>query len=316
MPPAPEETPGGGFWPKVSIVTPSFNQGQYIEQTIRSVLLQNYPSLEYIIIDGGSTDDTVSTIRKYERWLAYWVSEADRGAEDAVRKGFAKATGELYGIMCADDYYIPGGVSMLAGLRFEHPKSVAYVGGIATFDDDGLVLDEFLPYIQDQQSIGDNGNTSRIPGIACFFDAAAYHRVGEFDPRFAPTSDYELWVKLAKLGTFETLEKIVAMNRWDPHSLSRRDWPEMVAAGIALNYYHGHRDVAKTILDRYTANEGLKILTAKGLMTLTASQACSVIPADELVRAMGLPVLAMAVLRHTAQALKRRIVRAIRGRSQ
>lgn len=91
--------------PKISIVTPSYNQGEFIEETIRSVLLQGYPNLEYIIVDGGSTDNTVDIIKKYDDYISYWVSEPDNGQSHALNKGFSKATGDLIGWQNSDDYY-------------------------------------------------------------------------------------------------------------------------------------------------------------------------------------------------------------------
>ncbi len=102
----PEKMPNGAEWPRISIVTPSYNQGEFIEETIRSVLLQGYPNLEYIIIDGGSTDNSVEIIKKYAQWLYYWVSEEDRGQSDALNKGFARSTGDICAYINSDDMFL------------------------------------------------------------------------------------------------------------------------------------------------------------------------------------------------------------------
>lgn len=112
------------YWPKISIVTPSYNQGQYIEETIRSVLMQNYPNLEYIIIDGGSTDETFDIIKKYESQLSYWVSENDNGQSDAINKGVNLCTGEVFNWLNSDDYYEPLALFQIAEAFLTQNKSV------------------------------------------------------------------------------------------------------------------------------------------------------------------------------------------------
>ena len=106
-----EVEPESRKWPRISIVTPSRNQGKYLEETIRSVLLQGYPNLEYIVIDGGSTDDSVGTIKRYEPWLAHWESRPDRGQAHAINDGFALSTGSILGWINSDDALYPGTLS-------------------------------------------------------------------------------------------------------------------------------------------------------------------------------------------------------------
>lgn len=125
--PLPEAMPDGQPWPKVSIVTPSYNQGRFIEETIRSVLLQGYPNLEYFVIDGGSTDESVEIIEKYAPWIDYWVSEPDRGQSHAIDKGLTRCTGEIFNWLNSDDYYAPSALRSIA-VEFAEP-SVGIVSG-------------------------------------------------------------------------------------------------------------------------------------------------------------------------------------------
>jgi glycosyltransferase involved in cell wall biosynthesis len=132
MPPAVDETsssPPSPSWPRISIVTPSFNQGSFLEATIRSVICQEYPDLEYIIIDGGSTDGSVEIIQKYEKQLAWWVSEKDRGQTHAINKGFAKATGQIMAWLNSDDLYSPGALRRVAETFARHPTADMITGG-------------------------------------------------------------------------------------------------------------------------------------------------------------------------------------------
>jgi len=129
----PELMPDGSEWPKISIVTPSYNQAQYLEETIRSVLLQGYPNLEYIIIDGGSTDCSMEIIKKYEPWLTYWVSERDRGQSHAINKGFESCTGQIMAWINSDDYYLPNAFYAVAR-EFHHSKWILGISHVVEED--------------------------------------------------------------------------------------------------------------------------------------------------------------------------------------
>lgn len=119
--------------PKLSIVTPSYNQGQFLEETILSVLNQNYESLEYIVVDGGSTDESVEVIHRYEKHLTYWVSEPDRGQVDAINKGLARATGDLFAYINSDDVYLPGAFQAAVSHFESHPDCEWLCGDTVMF---------------------------------------------------------------------------------------------------------------------------------------------------------------------------------------
>jgi len=126
--------------PRISIVTPSFNQGQFIEETIRSVLLQGYPNIEYFVIDGGSSDQTLEVLRKYEPWLSGWLSEPDQGQSDAINKGWGRVSGEWLAWMNADDTYMPGALWVLAKEIRECADCGILVGSAVWTDASGKVI--------------------------------------------------------------------------------------------------------------------------------------------------------------------------------
>src|SRR6266850_3696830 len=159
----PEMMPDGRPWPRVSIVTPSYNQGRFVEETIRSVLLQGFPDLEYRVTDGGSTDESVDLIKKYERWLSYWVSEKDRGQSDAINKGWKMSTGKLIAYLNSDDTYYPNTIrdAVLAWYRFGCP-AVVYADAAATDEVGGfLCLAKSHPF--DLDHLRSVGNLIRQP---------------------------------------------------------------------------------------------------------------------------------------------------------
>ena len=151
----PDTMPDGSFWPKISIVTPSYNQGQYLEETIRSVLLQGYPNLEYLIIDGGSTDNSVEIIHKYEPWLHYWISEPDNGQSEAINKGFSKATGDILNFINSDDFLHPRAFEVIAFAYKKGNTTGGYVGGCQRINEEGKFLSTRWPMGTSYQELAD-----------------------------------------------------------------------------------------------------------------------------------------------------------------
>lgn len=258
-----EETPllaesgtKNNVWPKVSIVTSTYNFAGTLEETIRSVLLQSYPDLEYIVIDGGSTDGSVAIIEKYARWLTYWVSEADRGPAHATSKGLERASGILFGNMCADDLFLPAGIHSLVKLQLTQPDSVAWVGACPEIDPlTGDVINKGVPFIRDARAFGDWGKSVWFVSVACLFRADAYRRVGGFDLRFVNGNDVDLWMRIAKTGTFSLTDKLVARSRLNPRSASHRDKELEILSWMTSSYLNGYPEVSRRLLLHY-AGEG------------------------------------------------------------
>ncbi|PSR19087.1 glycosyltransferase [filamentous cyanobacterium CCP3] len=186
-------------WPVISIVTPSFNQGEYIEETIRSLLLQGYPNLEYLVIDGGSTDNSVEIIRKYEPWLAYWVSEPDRGQTHAVNKGFQLSSGEILAWLNSDDTYEKNALQRVARLMVEKPDVDLLYGNVKIIDESGQTITELRSVPFDSTAF--YYETVHIASqSAVFWRRDLFFKVGMLDENYSFAMDRELLVRFIQEG--------------------------------------------------------------------------------------------------------------------
>lgn len=181
----------------VSIITPSYNQAAYLEQTILSVLNQDYPHIEYIVVDGASTDDSVEIIKKYVDRLAYWVSEKDRGQAEAINKGFSHATGDIVTWLNSDDYYLQGAVSAAVKVFEEHPDVVLVYGDMLAVDEHGKTFNT-LTY--GQLNLEDLLCFQIIGQPAVFMRRSALQKTNGLNLDFHFLLDHLLWIQIAKHG--------------------------------------------------------------------------------------------------------------------
>ena len=217
--------------PLVSIITPSYNQASFLEATIHSVLEQDYPNLEYIIVDGGSTDGSVDIIRRYADRLAGWVSEKDHGQTDAINKGFARARGDILAWLNSDDTYEPGAVREAVEFLCSHPEVGLVYGEANYIDQAGRVIGRFPAAQTDYKRL--RRGYVHIPQQSAFWRASLWRQVGPLDPAFYFAMDYDLWVRLARLAMIQFLPgKIWANFRLHTSGKSvaadSRCWPEML----------------------------------------------------------------------------------------
>ena len=197
----PKTMPDGSEWPRLSIVTPSYNQGKFIEATIRSVLLQGYPNLEYIIIDGGSTDCSVEIIKKYEKYLFYWHSKKDKGQADAINQGLNESSGRILGWINSDDVYVKGTFCKVVKAFQSNPDCVVVHGNRILINEIGEVtgwvcLPPFDP----------NTFIYNVCSETAFWQRSVMNEAGKLNANLQFAIDLEFFGRLYKQGKFLKLD--------------------------------------------------------------------------------------------------------------
>lgn len=244
-PQLPDNMPDGSTWPKISIVTPSLNQGQFIEETIRSILLQGYPNIEYIIIDGGSTDITLSIIKKYEQWLTYWVSEADLGQSHAINKGFDIAKGQILAWLNSDDRYCRNTLNIIAETFRAKNKCAAVVGECRRVNPDRKTIDMVRPNELTRDGISDWGwGPNLFYQPSCFMSSWAVRAAGKFREDLHFAFDYEYWLRLFKQGPFYRVDQCLSEATIYPETKGLTFPEKGISEQIQIMFEAGYEELA------------------------------------------------------------------------
>jgi glycosyltransferase involved in cell wall biosynthesis len=235
--------------PLVTIVTPSYNQSAYLEETIQSVLDQKYPSIEYIIMDGYSNDGSQEIIKKYASKIAYWVSEKDRGQTDAINKGFMVAKGQVLAWLNSDDTLLPNAVDEAVSCLLEKPETGMVYGNANYIDEKGKIIGKF-PAAQTNLTKLRRGYV-HIPQQASFFRKSLWDQVGPLDPDFFFAMDYDLWVRLASISNLQYIPNTWANFRLhaEAKTITADDqcWPEM----LKVHFRNGGSKLAPIVFKFY-----------------------------------------------------------------
>lgn len=235
--------------PSFCIVTPSFNQGAYLEETIRSVLLQGYPNLEYIIMDGGSTDESVAIIRKYADFLTYWESRSDNGQADALQRGFEIGTGKILGWLNSDDYLLPGALLTVGANFSRSPSTEMLIGSGWNVDDTGNRIKKIYSYPVTFPSLMMHGQF--FNQMSSFWRRDVYDLLGGLDTSLRFCFDYDLFLRFTRRANPLTADDVLSCFRLHSSSKTATIWtdvavPEILAASEKYKHLLSPQELLKT----------------------------------------------------------------------
>jgi glycosyltransferase involved in cell wall biosynthesis len=204
-------------YPRISVVIPCFKAAGTIKRTFDSIIAQNYPDLQLIVMDGGSTDGTVEVIKTFEKYIDYWVSEKDKGQVDALNKGFLRADGELFGWICADDEFLPGALRRLAEEFLAHPETDVVTGGCRrNFNDDYTV--DTSP---DPAFLNDLDFKNTIEQPSTLWRQHTHHSAGPLDGTYKFAFDWEYWCRMKRTGAvFRAIPEPLSLYHFSSENLT------------------------------------------------------------------------------------------------
>lgn len=224
--------------PLVSIVTPSFNQREFLEDNLLSVKRQDYPNLEHIVIDGGSTDGSLDVLKKYNADII-WVSGPDNGQSNAINKGFRMAKGKIIGWLNSDDIYLSGAIRTAVAELIGNPQIGAVYGYVEKIDDKGTKIGELKSPEYERQKLYSNPNFIWQPTV--FIKREVLDKVGHLDENLHYVMDYDLWLRIGMIADFKLIPEFLAAARFHDDAksvaLERKFWPEL------LSLYRKYDDV-------------------------------------------------------------------------
>lgn len=286
-------------YPKITIVTPSYGQAVFLERTILSVLNQNYPNLEYIIIDGGSKDGSIDVIKKYEKYLDYWTSEPDRGQAHAVNKGWERANGEILGWVNSDDLLLPGSLRNIASAFLDNPETVIVYGQSYYIDQEDQVIRRFETEAFSKELFRE---ICYICQPSVFFRKNVIGKVGMLDEGLKFCMDYDFWIRASNIFDFTYIREYLSGTRVHGTSKTMSLWKNAAREDVQLIKKHfGVVDIP--VLYRYAK----AVLASRGGLSFSVTTPLAVIMALFQYIAINrkLPCYSVAKWYEWAQRLRR-----------